>query len=128
MAYSPTASWSIGTVASTGEGCESPNMLVLVAMLYRLVSVLLVLTSLIKLVLSSNFQSLKYPGLEVIVLTSASPESIATARDIDGLSIGDAWLHKRPTPIARFTSSSLYSDNFESTSSISRSFSCRCQA
>ena len=47
------------------------------------------LFSLIKLDPSLNFQSVKYPGFDVTLDTSISPESIATTRDIDGRSAGD---------------------------------------
>ncbi|OMP14347.1 hypothetical protein COLO4_00028 [Corchorus olitorius] len=38
---------------------------------------------------SSNFQSVKYPGLATALLTSVSLDSIATTWDIDGLCVGD---------------------------------------
>ena len=104
----------------------TPTMLVLaIDELKWLVSVA---ASPVTLVISSYFQSVKYPSLEVTVLTSISPESIATTHDIDGRNVGDAWVHKRDTPISRFTSSSLNSDNLESARSTSRLFSCNCQA
>ena len=103
-------------------------MLVLADVLKMLAWVPMVATSLSKLVSSSNFQSVKYPGLEVTELTSISPESIATTRDIDGRNVGDACVHKRDTPIMRFTSSSLNFGNVESITSTSQLFSCKCQA
>lgn len=78
-------------------------------------------------IVSSNFQSDKYPGFEVAMLTSISPKSIVTKRDIDGRDVGDAWVHKKDTPIIRFTSS-LNSDNLASTRSTSQLFSCSRQA
>ena len=79
---------SIGLEASAGEFPTSPTMLVVADdELKWLVSIV---PSLVTLVISSYFQSVKYPGLEVTVLTSISPESIATTRDIDGRKVGDA--------------------------------------
>lgn len=123
LLYSLVVSRSIGKVAPTGDCSGWSDM-----ELYRLVSSPRVSMSLIELVTSLNFHSVKYAGLEIAGLTSASPESIATTRDIDGLSVGDDWLHNRPTLITRFASSSLSEANCESSSSISSLFSCRCQA
>uniref|UniRef100_A0A2P2MWN3 Leucine-rich repeat family protein n=1 Tax=Rhizophora mucronata TaxID=61149 RepID=A0A2P2MWN3_RHIMU len=72
---------------------------------------------------SSNVQSVKYPGLEVTLLTSISPDSIATTRDINGRRFGELCVHNRAIPITRFTSSLLNSDKLESTNSTSRLFS-----
>ena len=66
----------------TGERSASAAMLILVDELKWLFS-------LIKLDASLNFQSVKYPGFVVTLDTSISPESIATARDIGGRSVGD---------------------------------------
>jgi hypothetical protein len=111
---------SMGLETFAGEFSASPVMLVLADELKIL--------AWLPLVSSSNFQSVKYPGLEVTELTSISPESIATTRDIDGRNVGDACVHKRDTPIMRFTSSSLNFDNVESITSTSQLFSCKCQA
>ena len=54
-----------------------------------MLTVPLAATSFLKLVGSSDFQSVKYPGFEVTMLTAMSPKSIATTRDIDGLNVGD---------------------------------------
>ena len=78
----------IGLEAFASEFPTSPTILILaVDELKWLVSVA---PSPVTLVISSYFQSVKYPGLEVIALTSISPESIATTRDIDGRNVGDA--------------------------------------
>ena len=78
----------IGLEAFAGEFPTSPTMLVLaVDELKWLVSVA---PSPVMLVISSYFQSVKYPDLEVTKLTSISPKSIATTRDIDGCNVGDA--------------------------------------
>ena len=77
-----------GLETFAGEFPTSPTMLVLaVDELKWLVSIA---PSPVTLVISSYFQSVKYLGLEVTMLTSISPESIATTRDIDGRNVGDA--------------------------------------
>lgn len=54
------------------------------------VAVVAVVVSLSRLLTSSNFQSAKYPGFEISVhLTSTSPESIPTTRDIRGRREGE---------------------------------------
>jgi hypothetical protein len=70
------------------------------------------------LLTSSNFQSVKYPGRDVTVLTSISPESIATTRDIDGRKVGDVCVHKSAIPTRRWTSSLLNSDSLGSIRSL----------
>ena len=117
---SPIISWSSVLLAVNGEESLSTAMLILGEFKW--------LFSLIKLDASLNFQSVKYPGFVVTLDTSISPENIATTRDIGGRSVGDVWVHWRATPIILLASSSLNSDNLESTSSISRLFSCSCQA
>ena len=83
-----TVSPITGLEAFVGEFPTSPTMLVLaVDELKWLVSVA---PSPVTLVISSYFQFVKYPSLEVTALTSISPESIATTRDIDGRNVGDA--------------------------------------
>ena len=78
----------IGLEAFAGEFPTSPTMLALaVDELKWLVSVA---PSPVTLVISSYFQSIKYPGLEVTVLTTISLESIATTCDINGRNVGDA--------------------------------------
>ena len=77
-----------GLEAFAGGFPTSPTILILaVDELKWLVSVA---PSPVTLVISSYFQFVKYPSLEVTALTSISPESIATTRDIDGRNVGDA--------------------------------------
>lgn len=86
------------------------------------------LSPLTMLLLSLNCQSVKYPGLEAAVPTSASPVSMATTRDMGGRNVGDACVHRSATPITRIASSSLYSASIGSTNSRCRSSSCSDQA
>lgn len=85
---SPIISCSFGLVAVTGEWVPSTTMLGFDESGWILEVVKA--SSLIKLFISSYFQSVKYPGLVITVLTSISPESMATTRDIGGRSVGDA--------------------------------------
>jgi hypothetical protein len=52
------------------------------------------------------------------VLTSISPESIATTRDIGGRKVGDVCVHKSAIPTRRWTSSLLNSDSLGSIRSL----------
>jgi hypothetical protein len=84
----PIVSRSMGSVALGDKSFWLFTRLVLVDESLWLVSDALVASSLIKVLVSSNFQSVKYPGFEVTLFTSISPDSIAMTRDIDGRSVG----------------------------------------
>ena len=118
-------------LAFPGDSSPRPvlfTMVVLVDELQLLVLVPLAVLSVIRLLTLLNFQSAKYPGFEISELTWMSPKSIATTRDIWGRREGDVWVHNKAISMTLLTSSSLNSDNEESTSSTSRFSSYRFQA
>ncbi|KAM0063601.1 hypothetical protein Hdeb2414_s0003g00092751 [Helianthus debilis subsp. tardiflorus] len=53
---------------------------------------------------------------------------MATTRDIDGLCIGEVWVHRRAILVTLFTSFSSNSDSSSSTNSTSLLVSCRFHA